>query len=374
MSIYSAAHFFVSGIRQPLHNFTGDFLCAFPSAQLSILFGRTDMFARSLCEKCSWMFGVRTPMWHYGPVLHLVTAPLFAFRDLPTAYVAWLYATYAFLLVGLAIAWRTFDLEGLRWIALLGILNFGPLFEVLTQRNIEIFELMLLFAAFALLRRGHQTPAGVLIGLAAMTKFLPLIFVPYFAVKRMWNALVASIITIVPIAIATQWVFGWSHSGIVIQLRRGTFLRGELNQSLSGMIVRVLEWTHAYSAQRVGVLSDVAILASLTGLSWLLLKKRDCRDIEDIEWSVLFAAMVLLPPHNQQYYLFLLIFPFLTLLARRLYLPWLGAAYVLIGAPLPFRLFGHGAYAAYLAAGIPFFGAALLAVLCVRALRHAPCT
>jgi hypothetical protein len=84
--------------------------------------------------------------------------------------------------------------------------------------------------------------------------------------------------------------------------------------------------------------------------------------------------MVLLPPHNQQYYFVLLLFPFLALLARRADLPWLTVAYVVAGAPIPFRLFGPGAFAAYLHAGIPFIGAAILAVLCVRALRHAPCT
>ena len=84
--------------------------------------------------------------------------------------------------------------------------------------------------------------------------------------------------------------------------------------------------------------------------------------------------MVLLPPHNQQYYFVLLLFPFLALLARRMALPWLAVSYLLVGAPLPFRLFGAGAFQLYLQAGIPFVGAAILAVLCVRALRHAQCT
>ena len=48
-----------------------------------------------------------------------------------------------------------------------------------------------------------------LIGLAAMTKFLPLIFVPYFAVKRMWNALAASLVTI--LANATIFMFVPRH-------------------------------------------------------------------------------------------------------------------------------------------------------------------
>jgi hypothetical protein len=261
-----------------------------------------------------------------------------------------------------------------QWIALLGILNFNPLYEVLTQRNIEIFELALIFGAFALMRRGRQTGAGVLIGLAAMTKFLPLIFVPYFAVKRMWRALAAALITIVPIAAATELAFGWRNSGILIQLRHGGFLNHELNQSLSGMIIRVLQWTRWYTPPLAATLSSIAILIGLAGVAWLLLTKRDCRGIEDLEWSLLVTAMVLLPPHNQQYYFVLLLFPFLALLARRTDWPWLAAAYALVAAPIPFRLFGEKAFSAYLRAGIPFIGAAILAALCVRALRHAGCS
>jgi hypothetical protein len=373
LSLYSAAHFYVSGIRQPLHNFYSDFLGAFPSWRLSMLLGRMDFYRGSLAEVWATMFRPE-PLWHYGPIFHLITLPLFAFPDLHSAYVAWLFATYAFFVCALAVAWRAFDLRGVRWIAILGILNFVPMYEALTQRNIEIFELLLIFGAFALLRKGHQMPAGVLIGLAAMAKFLPLIFIPYFAVKRMWRALAASLITAEAIAVAAEAVFGWSHSGILVQLRQGSFLRGELNQSLSGMIIRLLQWTHAYSRFTAATLSRVAILASLAGLSWLFLKTRDCRGIEDLEWATLIVAMVLLPPHNQQYYLVLLIFPFLALLARRVELAWLAVAFFLAGAPLPFRIFGANAFSAYLRAGIPFVGASLLGILCVRALRHAPCT
>lgn len=302
---------------------------------------------------------------------HLVTLPLYAFGDLRAAYVAWLFATYGFLLVTLVFAASTFDLRGARWIALVAALNFVPLYEALTQRNIEIFEMALIFAAFALLRAGRMGAAGVIIGFAAMTKFLPLIFVPYFAVKRMWRALAGSLATIIPVAIATEFVLGWRNSGVLIQLREGSFLRSGLNQSLSGMIIRILDWTH--SSLSTVILSRIAIAVGLAALSWLFVQLRDCRDIEDLEWAILVAAMVLLPPHNEQYYFVLLLFPFLALLARRRDLWWLALAFLLVGAPVPFRLLGPNAFRDYLQAGIPFIGATLLAILCVRALRHAPC-
>ena len=370
--IYSATHFFLSGIRQPLSNFYGDFLASFPSWRLSVLLHRLDLFRGSLAESWSVAFPHEVPLWHYGPVFHLVTLPLFAFRDLRGAYLAWLIVTYLFLAAALALAVRAFDLRGRRWMALIAALNFVPLYEALSQRNIEIFEMALICAAFLLLRARRDAGAGILIGIAAMTKFLPLIFVPYFAVKGRWRALTASLLTIAPIAAATELIFGWRNSGILVQLRAGSYGLADANQSLSGTIFRILDWMH--STLPAVTLSRAAIAAALAGLSWLFLKIRRCEGIEDLEWATLITAMVLLPPHNQQYYFVLLLFPFFALLARRLYPAWLGVAFLLVGAPLPFKLFGPQSFVVYLRAGIPFAGAAILAVLCVRALRHAPCT
>lgn len=365
-SLYSALRFYSSGIQQPWSNFYGDFLAAFPSWRLATLLGRLDLFHNSLAASWAHEFDPVTPVWHYGPVMHLVTLPLFACPDLHSAYRAWLFANYGFLLVVFVLLIRIFNLGAARWIAIVAALNFVPIYEALTERTIEILELAFVLAAFLLMRSRRHRAAGVAIGFAAMTKFLPLIFIPYFALKRMWQALAASIATVAVIAIATQLVFGWQHSGILIQLRQGSFLQSELNQSLSGMIIRVLAWTH--SPWPAPAISRAAILAGLAMVSWLLWRTRRREGVEDLEWSVLIAAMVLLPPHNEQYYLIFLTFPFLAILARRVDLAWLSVAYALAGAPWPFRLFGAGAFGRYLQLGIPFVGAAILSALCVRAL------
>src|SRR5437868_11251468 len=64
--IYTAAHFVASGIKQPLGNFSGDFLASFPSWRLSVLLGRQDLFkdsladewARMLDPQLAWMYAV----------------------------------------------------------------------------------------------------------------------------------------------------------------------------------------------------------------------------------------------------------------------------------------------------------------------------
>jgi len=366
IGVYTAAHFYFSGVRQPLANFGGDFLASFPSWRLSVLFGRLDLYKGSLAERWAMRFRTPHPLWHYGPVEHLLTLPLFAFGNLRSAYIAWLIANYVFLIAIIVLALKVFEH---RVLALFAILNYGPLFEALTQRTIEIFELLLLFVAFTLLRRDRKAAGGVAIGFAAMTKFLPLIFIPYFALKRRSRILTSAVITIAVIAIATQFVFDWRYSGTVVQLRRGGMIRSVLDQSLAGMIRR-LGGSEA--------VARVAIVIALALLSWLFFRARNCSSIADLEWSTLIVAMVLLPPHNEQYYFVLLLFPYLALAARELRRWekwWLGASFLLTGTLIPLsvvsRLTGIHVFSAYLSLGIPFVGAAILAVLCVSGMSYA---
>jgi hypothetical protein len=381
--LYTAAHFASSGIRQPLANFKGDFLASFPSWQLSVFLGRLDLYKGSLAERWSRMYHSPHPLWHYGPVEHLITLPLFAFPDLRSAYIAWLLVNYVFLIGILILAARVFGKGRPKWIwwsaSTMAILNYGPMYEALTQRTIEVFELLLIFAAYAMIRRDRTASSGFTIGIAAMAKFLPLIFLPYFLVKRKSRTLIASILAILPIAIATELVFGWRYSGTLVQLRHGSFIASDLNQSLSGMIIRLLAWTR--SSLSPALLSRCAIVIALAGVCWLFLHVRHCAGAEDLEWSTLIVAMTLLPPHNQQYYFVLLLFPYLALLARELRpnAPahharrwWLAISFVLTGTVIPLsllsRLTGLNIFSAYLALGIPFVGAAILATVCVQAL------
>lgn len=380
--VYTVAHFVLSGVKQPLNNYRGDFLASFPSWQASVALGRMDLYHGSLSEKWSFRFRrEREPVWHYGPLEHLVTLPLFAFPTLKSAYVAWLFVNYAFL-AGIAIlALRLFDPGPSAVTAtaiLAAVFNFNPLYEALTQRNIEILELLLILMAYALWRKGRLGWCGVVIGLAAMTKFLPLIFLPYFVVKRKWRALAGALAAIVPIALLTEAVLGWKHSGILIQLLRDGPFHSALNQSLSGAIVRLIDWTRAPVSG--AIVSSIAILICLAGLSWLFFVTRDCVAADDLEWGILVIAMVLLPPHNQQYYLLFLLFPFLALFARRVrlggshpsrWVPFI-VSFILVAAPIPFSILkgitGLDVFRLYLSAGIPFMGAAILGWIGTREL------
>lgn len=301
-------------------------------------------------------------------MLHAITVPLLAFPSVRSAYVAWFFVNVLFVVITAAIAMRIVD-DAL--VVVLVFCNFNPLYEALTQRNIELFELLLLFAAYVLYCRGRDTACGAAIGIAAMAKFLPLIFLPWFVLKRRWDALGGAIAVIFPIAVVTEFVLEWENSGILMQLGQGSFVRSELNQSLAGMVERLLAWTH--SSLPLATTSRVVIVAGLIALSVFMLRHRDHAD--DLEYGLLAVTMVLLPPHNQNYYLVFLLIPYLLLYARYRTAPWswrttlLALSFLLVAAPVPFsilqRLTGLDAFGIYLRAAIPFVGAALLVIVLV---------
>lgn len=365
--VYSLAHFAFTGLRQPLQNFYGDFLASFPVRKLAVLAGRPDLWSGSLAERWTHMFSWGHPdIWYYGPLEHLIAAPLLAFPSLRSAYVAWLFVNLIFVAVTIVIAAKILD-DVL--VAVVAFLNFNPLYEAITQRTIEIFELLLLFAAYALYRRGRDSACGAAIGAAAMAKFLPIIYLPWLVLKRKWRAVIATTAVIVPIAIATQLVLGWQNNGTLLQAKYGGFINSELDQSLSGAIVRIAGLSHAAIASRV------AIAVALIAFCALMLRLRNREGVEDLEFGLVALAMVLLPPHNQNYYFSFLLLPYAFLYARHRHQTWswrttlLALSFLLVAAPVPFsivqRLTGLDAFSLYLRAAIPFVGATLLAIALV---------
>ena len=365
--LYSLAHFVVTGVRQPLANFYGDFLATFPARKLALLAGRLDLWNGSLAQQWTQNWPWAHPdIWYYGPIQHLITLPLLAFPTLRSAYVAWLLVNFLFVGVTMAMA---IDIAGDALVVLVVFLNFNPLYEALTQRNIEIFELMLLFAAYLFYRRGRERACGAAIGVAAMAKFLPIIYLPWLVLKRKWRAVGAALAVIVAVAIVTQLVLGWQHSGTLHQVQHGGFINSELNQSLSGVVVRLVGLAHAPAISRV------VIAAGLVAFSALMFRLRRREGIEDLELGLIAMAMVLLPPHNQNYYFIFLLLPYAFLYARYRKERWswrttlLAISFLLVAAPAPFsivqRVTGLDAFGLYLRAAIPFVGAALLVIVLV---------
>lgn len=373
--VYAVAHFYSTGVRYALRLFASDFLAVFPTWQVARFVGRLDMYHGSLAEQWG-----PPPVWYYGPVLHLITLPLFAFETLRGAFTFWLVVNYVF--VGATLLLLVLEIDDWRptlattSLVFIVALNFSPFYEALTIRAIEVFELLLLVVAFALHRGGRSTAAGLVIGVAAMAKFLPLIYIPYFALKRDWRALGASVATVGVIAVATQLTLGWRYNATVHQLTadHGGVIRFEENQSLAGFVLRIVDWTDA--PVNGPLMGRIAIVLGLVALTLLFLRTVDRgREVVEVEWWMLITAAVLLPPHNQNYYAILLLPAYLVLFVRYraaglLRSPRaiaLYASFLVVGLPMPLsavsRVVGFAVWPVYLRSGGGFVGAAILVAL-----------
>jgi hypothetical protein len=351
--IYSCAHFFQSGMggftAAPEDRCRGDFLSAFPGPFVA-------KYNPALFNEFGAYWHVASgsdTLWNYGPALHLVTLPLTVLPNRATACPVWMLANLGFVVASAILVFRTAVRASQRssWVlpAVYACLwlNFYPLLTVIRQGNIEIFEFFLVAVAYhSLADRGHamtwrpsrrESLAGGSLGLAVMTKFLPVIFLPYLALKKRWRALVVASGVVVVMALLTQPLLGWEQSVTLLSLKagiaqrvrgQGEFGRGYAhNQSLAGMVWRTAS-TFPNGLERTTTawidparLDDLIRLVKLTVLlamglfAWLFIARRKTPRIH-LEVPLLVAFMIFIPPWNWDYYQVFLLLPFSVLLLR----------------------------------------------------------
>ena len=336
--VYSLVHFIYSGIGK-VDCRRSDFASAFPGPYASEYNpALLDQFSASVGD--DW--GRHRGIWNYGPILHALTLPLTLVQRCETAWFWW---TLANLLFSAASAILLFmcifgPIQRTRWPILVIYaalwLNFYPFLEAFRQGNIELFELLLLIAAYRGMQRSRSTAgtndealAGALIGGAVMTKFLPAMFFPYFAVKRWWKALVASLLMTVLIATGAQFALDWRKSLTMQQFMTNRFAgsTSPQSQSLTGLVLRGfatfpdgLTRTHDPKIPPAQLGSAIqtsrTCIAIVLSVFAILLWLRRRTAAMDLEWAMLLALMIFIPPWNQDYYQVFLLFPFTVLLKR----------------------------------------------------------
>jgi hypothetical protein len=141
---------------------------------------------------------------------------------------------------------------------LVAVLSLRPILSDLSHGNINLFILFLVVAALVCYVRGRELLCGLLIGLAIACKVTPALFLPYFAWKRSWKALIGSAAGlvlflwpgVVPAAILgpeynQRLVSSWYHDMVYPFVVEGKVTSEHHNQSLPGLAARML--THAPS-------------------------------------------------------------------------------------------------------------------------------
>ncbi len=305
-------------------------------------------------------------MFPNPPILPLTLSPLMALPPVMGA-LAW-YAikaglvTVSILLVLRLVRGQTGKLTP-AWVEFVILaLSLRPILSDLHHGNINLLILFLIVAMLTAWSQGYEVLAGLLLGLAITYKVTPALFIPYFAWKRSWRTVGATglgiglFLLIVPSAILGpgangQYLASWWHRILSPYLVEDQMSEQEVNQSLIGVLSRLLTATnegryervldHLYLASLAP--SQVASIAkgisvALVGLLLYLCRtKTDRRDDPRLlgEFALVVLTMLIVSERSWKHHFVTLVLPY-TYLSYRAFV-----------APLPRRT--HSILAAALA-------------------------
>lgn len=202
-----AAVRFASVTRAATGRTRGDFYASMPGAYVEtlnpVLWNSPDMVG-------AWGFHKDT--YFHGPTQYLTLYP-FALIDSFTRIAAVLLPLYA-LAIGLTfwILWRIGRRLGATQEVFVPMLVstflFFPLLQAYVQREFEIVMMLLMAGALLLLVRNRTSQAAAVLAYAAWFKYIPLMFVGYFGLRR-WFAALATFVGVSAIVLAaSQLLFG----------------------------------------------------------------------------------------------------------------------------------------------------------------------
>lgn len=359
--LYSLTHFAYSGIYAALRVEGADFRSIFPGKLMFSAVERWPRLAKDWIVITSFI--PSTVIWNYGPVPHFLTLPFVFMSTKAQALTIILGINLAFAFMSALLWMRLVVGARVRLLLMWGIaciwLNYFPLLEALAGREIEVFELFLITVAIWALRRQRQTLAGVAIGVAAMTKFLPAIFIPYLFIKRFHRAFWVAVITTLLLGGLGQWLLGFEHSVTLSLLREE--VGGHIpqvsapHQALASVLYKMFTLFDPQQRHPVilfhEILRPLGMLLQATllvGCGWFLWRWRQSRLLE-LEAALMAIVMVLAAPHANTYYL-VFVLPALSIgLAvwvqqPRAFTPMMKAAFVgaiiLSGLLVPMRVLG----------------------------------
>ena len=249
--------------------------------------------------------------------MHFLTLPLFLLPTFAAVRVVWTAVNVASLVVSFFLVLRIAGQRAARartiaWLAALWM-GFQPLTTCLAQGNIEIVELMVLLAGLVALQEKRGFRAGLLVGVAAMIKYLPIGFLVWLGLRGFRKALVVSTATVGVVALCTAVTLGWHDTHLTnLPDRASAPSAGFHELSLTSVFLHqsavldrtgflVLRWfpkERKLWAQRAGLLASGSMALAYAFLFW----RRRGTQVAPSELGVLFLLMFLLPPFNHDYY------------------------------------------------------------------------
>ncbi|HKB01055.1 MAG TPA: glycosyltransferase family 87 protein [Gemmataceae bacterium] len=162
--------------------------------------------------------------------------------------------------------------------ALAVILSIRPIIGDLMHGNINLFILFLVMASLYAFSRGRDFVSGLLLALAITCKVTPALFVVYFVYKRAWGVLLGCAVglglyffVLPSLVFAAQdgsmtsgfqrnWdaLTAWYQGMIAPYLVHGIVTPEKENQSLPGVLTRILTHSPSFSASVDGIYTPLA--------------------------------------------------------------------------------------------------------------------
>lgn len=347
--VFAASRFIWSGLLPATRSLAGDFAAVFPTSYFA-------QFRPDFPTEQVWSG------WYYGPMLHFLTLPLLLVPRWSMVPLAWALVNCVALAISFRLVRRLPSVQAspTATVVLAAMwLLYQPLANCLAQGNIEIVEMALILGAIVALSRKKERLSGIVIGAAAMTKFLPFGFLVWFLLKRSWRAVGCGVATVAVIAAVASVTLGWQDAISLenMEWSMGTPLAGVQELSITSLFMHrtsvllqdtsaagshpIPEWFPAARADlafRVGLGVSFLLGAGLAVALFARRRQPACR----FEVAVLFMTMFMILPWNHDYYYIFALVPisilFLDALARRdrVLLVATLTGYLLISPPVPF--------------------------------------
>jgi len=272
----------------------------------------------------------------YLPVVALALSPITAFGRTPAALI-WAIGQVAALGFSLRVLWGWARRRGNQGAATaafgVAVLLAVPAFiEAGKFNQLSYFVLALVLGAARSLERDRARTAGALLGVAAVLKLLPVLFLPWLLLKRRWSAAVSFVVVGAVVALVPPLaVFGpqqavkhheewWGHNvegdsaGGLLNAGLADHFTDRRNQSITQVLAR-LAWPghpHAAPSQPVQLKRETCIWLG-RGVTGILLvvtlwvTRRRWGELSGerrrAEWALYALGMLVFSPLFRQYYL-----------------------------------------------------------------------
>lgn len=267
--------------------------------------------------------GIEGSLYFHPPFAALWAWP-FSFLSYKTAFVL---VGFGSLLL-LSLSARMLG-EGLLWprswpLILLAGLYWFPVWACLATGQVSMLVAFLIIAAWLLRKKGYPFLAGGALGLAALLKLYPGLFLLFFIVRREKRALAGMLACGISGLLLTFWAVGWDdlvyYAVVQMPLDGRIYAAHPLNLAPFAVLSKLFGLSDQWVASAIpapelqlyaGLAFSVIILA---GTVWVWLQRRDQAEWDDLAFGLSCTAMLLISPIVWQHYLVVMLLPVLLLL------------------------------------------------------------